>query len=301
MNIEYDIQIDFKKDFENILKNELELCDYNTSKINDMCFSYFNLINRLILPKPRKVLQSREFNCPNELKNSLNILKKKIEKGDNINQYLSKKILDLEYNDPLLNDWGIHHMHLGDLHEKEKFVNRTGPLLFVFFNEEYAYFINTYKHGAWTNDKLIRILYENWEESIKNSRIDGVDGLENNITDDIRKELRKNNIVTFTEVGKGIVYLPIGGGYMADGSSTYVRRVCLTVSKKINYYENFIYDIKEDIVNEMKEKGSNLSKKIIFNLFINKNEAFAYEQHSNKIIKFGYFHHIEKLKGLLNS
>ena len=116
----YNIKIDFKKDFIDILRSRLKLEGYDTSKINDkdICFSYFNLKKRLISTKVRKIKIANEFKCPKFLNEGLKLLKEKIKNGENINSYLSKRILDLDYHDDLLNDWGIYHLHLGDKVEK---------------------------------------------------------------------------------------------------------------------------------------------------------------------------------------
>src|SRR5699024_12765598 len=58
----YNIKIDFKKDFVDILRSRLKLEGYDTSKINDkdICFSYFNLKKRLISTKVRKIKIANE-------------------------------------------------------------------------------------------------------------------------------------------------------------------------------------------------------------------------------------------------
>jgi hypothetical protein len=47
----------------------------------------------------------------------------------------------------MLNDWGIHHLHLGTKISKNTgFVERTGPLLFVKFEKNVAYFIGVKRY-----------------------------------------------------------------------------------------------------------------------------------------------------------
>ena len=57
----------------------------------------------------------------------------KIRKGEDLT-HLSKRITDLDYNDALLNDCGIHHLHLGIDVDDSGFDTRIGPLLFVHFD-----------------------------------------------------------------------------------------------------------------------------------------------------------------------
>lgn len=51
--------------------------------------------------------------CPSELQFGLDLVMTNIEQGVDLGPYLSKKIADLDYDDDLLNDWGVHHLHLG--------------------------------------------------------------------------------------------------------------------------------------------------------------------------------------------
>ena len=98
--------------------------------------------------------------------------------GEDIRSYLGKEILDIDYHDEFLNDWGIHHLHLGtNLNKKTGFMGRTGPVLFVRFDKEYAYFINIYDHGAWIKQKIIKILHNNWPKTILQFKMKAVNSL----------------------------------------------------------------------------------------------------------------------------
>lgn len=57
-------------------------------------------------------------------------LKAKFANGDDVTPHLSSNILNDTYEDYLLNDWGIHHFHLGQ-NISDGFAGRTGPLLFA--------------------------------------------------------------------------------------------------------------------------------------------------------------------------
>lgn len=284
----YNIKIDFKKDFVDILRSRLKLEGYDTSKINDkdICFSYFNLKKRLISTKVRKIKIANEFKCPKFLNEGLKLLKEKIKNGENINSYLSKRILDLDYNDDLLNDWGIYHLHLGDKIEKNtKFINRTGPLLFVRFYEEYAYFINVYNHGAWTNQQMIRILHNNWPESIEQYRLKDIESIFPKPTDKEYLMLRKSHISTLVEVEKGVIYFPIGMGYMSSGHSTEVIRLCDYHSRIINKYEEYVKNNVVDIINKIKNCGGIILDKFYFRLWLEDDKVFAYEVYSGSKIE----------------
>ena len=53
--------------------------------------------------------------------------------------------------DGLLNEWGVHHLHLGtkSYSKNHAFIARTGPLLLALIAEDDFYAINVYLHGAW--------------------------------------------------------------------------------------------------------------------------------------------------------
>ncbi|WP_206406623.1 hypothetical protein [Clostridium sp. ATCC 25772] len=291
MPYRYNVIINFKQDWISRLKKELESYGYIVKETgDDICFSYFNLRKRLIQPIPRKVMISNQFKCPKEFKKALNLLKDKIEKGENIYPYLSKRILNLSYHDDLLNDWGIYHLHLGtEIDKNTKFIKRTAPLLFARFDEGHAYFINIYKHGAWTKQKMIRILHENWPESIGQFRMKEIESVTPKLTDKQYAMLRKSHVTTIVEVEKGVVYFPIGMGYMSSGHSMEVIRLCEHYSNVLYDYEKHIKDNIVAIVKLIKDRGGNISNKLHFHLWLEKNKIFAYELYSNSKIELGTF------------
>ena len=77
------------------------------------------------------------------------------------------------YNDDLLNDWGIHHLHLGTEYNKRGKIKRSKNLLFCIINSKSVYFINIQEHKAnWANKELLEIVYDNWSELLDYCNID---------------------------------------------------------------------------------------------------------------------------------
>jgi len=63
----------------------------------------------------------------------------------------------------LLNDWGIHHLHLStEIDTDGFFVKRDGPLLLVRFRPNDAYLIDIGDHGSWAREGLLRVIVEEW-------------------------------------------------------------------------------------------------------------------------------------------
>jgi hypothetical protein len=98
------------------------------------------------------------------LQPGIDLVGSKIELGIDLRPHISRKIVDLHFDDDLLNEWDIHHLHLGTTLDANGFVKRTGPVLFVRFDRQNAYFINVLGHGSWTNQDMIRIIHRKWPE-----------------------------------------------------------------------------------------------------------------------------------------
>lgn len=137
----------------------------------------------MISVRPRKVHIAKEFTCLPELQLGLDLIIEMVKQGVDLGPYLRKRIVDLDYDDDLLNDWDIYHLHLVTTLDSNGFGNRKGPVLFARFDEEHAYLINVWGHGNWTNQDMIRIIHNNWPESIEYYSLKDVTGLNQNVTE----------------------------------------------------------------------------------------------------------------------
>jgi hypothetical protein len=288
--MKYKINANFYDDLVEILKKELLSIGFavkpNEEKRN-ICLWYFNLRKRLVMPVPRIVLISKEFSCPPDLNDGLKMIKEKIVKGQNITPHLSRrisaqKITNLDYDDAFLNDWGIHHLHLGTVIKDDGFIDRTDLLLFARFDNKYAYFINVMPHGSWTKQQLIKILYDNWPVSIEMYRLKGVLGLERKISDDDYKALRGSNVSTAVEIGEGIVYGSIGGGYTTSGLSVEVLMASDYFTKLVHKLEEDLRSNKNNVIDLFEKENVTLENELEFHLAIKNGEYFAIEKHSMK-------------------
>ncbi len=166
---------------------------------------YMNSINRMIHPHPRRVHLSKDL-CANPMWNEYQAdaeaLLNKIKAGEEIKPHLSKGIecvyakgdplnnvnsiaisghtlvgnfAKLNKNrtdlDLMLNQWGIHHLHISSVLDSEGFVRRDWqegrdePLLFAFFKSEDAYILDLGVHGDWANEHLLEVAHRNWPEA----------------------------------------------------------------------------------------------------------------------------------------
>lgn len=190
---------------------------------------YFNLQHRLISPRPRVVHRANGFTCPANMQAGLAFVEGKITRGDDLRPHLSRGLLNADYSDALLNDWGIYHFHLGTTMDADGFITRTRPLLFARIEENDAYFIDVKAHGGWSSQDLLRTVHVNWAPTIERFRLRGAVGLayppgEGPPTDAQIGQLRRANVCVMHELAPGAVYAPIGGGYATDGTSISVVR-----------------------------------------------------------------------------
>lgn len=286
------VNIDLYSDWIQIIKSELMFLGYSIDqdeKSENICFMYFNLKKRLIEPKPRNILLSNVFNCPDEYKDALDAIIIKIKQGRNLKPHLSTKLYKLDYNDDMLNDWGIYHLHLGTKLDNKGFVNRTGPLLYAFFDDNNAYFINVLYHGAWTKQDIIKIVHNNWPESIEQYKLNGVIELETQITDDDLKKLRRAHINTCVEIDKGIVYAPMGGGYSTSGLSVDVVRHCDHYTR---IFKNLEKDIKNNLnsyISKIEKLGKKCPTTLSFKLELDFKDVYIFEANTKILFKLCSF------------
>ena len=184
----------------------------------------------------------------------INEVEEASQRGDDLWPRLSKKVDELRYDDAMLNDWGIHHLHLGPIGaEPGSRAGRRGELLFLFVREDRLYFLDVLLHGKgqrpWIRRDLVEIIHSNWPDAIRRYRINcaGVTGL----SDEQFANLRRNNATTFLEMNDSTVYAPFGGGYMSSGISaqalTNADWFCATIDEFQDWALQNVEAIRDDI------------------------------------------------------
>nr|VFJ45621.1 MAG: hypothetical protein BECKFM1743A_GA0114220_1002710 [Candidatus Kentron sp. FM]VFJ49463.1 MAG: hypothetical protein BECKFM1743C_GA0114222_1007110 [Candidatus Kentron sp. FM]VFK13537.1 MAG: hypothetical protein BECKFM1743B_GA0114221_102844 [Candidatus Kentron sp. FM] len=285
------IEIDLYRDWVAHLRNQLTEFGCEIGAISDdekVIHTFLNLQKRLISRIPREILKSKEFSCPQNLQQGLSNVEGIIRQGGYLTPYLSRSIKKPDYNDPLLNHWGIHHIHLGSGIEPDGFIKRTTRMLFCRFDNKKAYFINVLPHkDSWTRQGMIRVLHENWPESIRNFRMNGVFGLEHPITDDDVKILRNKNINVPIEVKPGIVYGLMGGCVSASGISADVVTQADYCIEQLEAMQRYIIDRIEEIAASAKKKGVDLPNNSQFRAAFQDEEVFAVEINCNLAVPLG--------------
>lgn len=261
------VDIDLRRDLVGIYRAELDRLGYDVRGISgdeELLRAYFGVCRRLVFPQPRQILKSKSFTCCPKHHDALAQIEQIIHEGGDITPYLSKNIKRLNYNDAMLNDWGIHHLHFGIRIERDGFVDRTDMLLYCRFEEGYAYFIAVLPHGSWAKQKLVKTIHENWPALIDRYRIRGVIG--ERITDEEIKALRKVNVNLFVEIEDGVAYLPIGGGTLSSGENILDVRQADVCFRWADRMQQKIIDDYPNIEERARDRGIVFSDPAVFEM-----------------------------------
>ncbi|MBV1821457.1 hypothetical protein L0P54_10115 [Anaerosalibacter bizertensis] len=288
-----EIQMDFVKDWqEEILKDIKKegIQIPNDIRTDSLIIKYFTYLRKKGTGQPYHIHKSKEFKCPSELKYGLNQIIYILEYGGDISPYLSKQVDELE-NDGMFNDWGVLHFHLGkEMEKNNKYVKRTGPLLFVYFKENNAYLINIYKHGDWTKKEVLQIMYDNWPELIEPFIMKEVQGLSTSFTEKEHQELRKSGVATIMELknrkGNNVVIMPPGLGITTSRDALIdVRNYDYEVDK-IHSLEDLIKREISLIKDLMQKESIEIPEKFIFCLARNQGKWYIKEKNTNLILEY---------------
>ena len=184
----------------------------------------FHFKRRILRPMPRNVVWSRELQAralSDDHRLAVERIARELEKGVCTKPRMTKSVRVPGYNDGLLSDWGIHHLHIGEKLGRDGFIERGGPLLFVFVVQATAYLIDLLDHGSFEDEELIEILHGNWPRVMASWLAPGVvpGSLSPKFTSAQRKMMRGKFTIA-TETRDGTIYVAPGGGIMTSGHSS---------------------------------------------------------------------------------
>lgn len=293
------INIDLIKDFENDILSEIEklkekgfkFIDYEECKNQynkennsvseyqkNLIHSYFNLNQKMIISKPRKILYAKNFVRLPEFENGIQQIEKEIINGDSLFPRLSRKIYNPDEQDGMLFDFGIYHLHLGTIPDSKYpyLVQGQTKILYCLFDNEFAYFLVIDKHGRWNDLDLLRIINENFPKKLDSWEMKDTI-LTNNYIQEERKHLRSLGINTLIELD-GKFYMPPGGGFNMSGTSFQSIR---TFQKQVSWLRYIENALKEHFANKIElEQKLNLA---YLNLSLKSLQPFVLIDNENKI------------------
>ena len=286
------VNINLYSDFISFIRSELMRLGYvsvRSSGDRDILRIYLDICKRLTAPQPRTVSRAKSFSCPAQFLNAASQIETLIQNGEDISPYLSTRIKRLIYNDSMLNDWGIHHLHLGTRIRDDGFVDRTGPLLYCRFEEHDAYFISVLPHGNWTTQTLVTIMHDNWPSMLRRHQLHGVRGAP--ISDLEIKELRRKNCNYCLEMTDGTVYAPPGGGTVGNGTNVMSVTTASRICDLLRWEQELIVKNIDEIAQKALGQGVELPNCPKFELVLQDGLFCAVECSSNVAIRLKELSH----------
>jgi hypothetical protein len=212
------LKLDLEKDFAEVLRQRLAAAGYppiNGETNKDTITRYLNVLNRRIERRARETKKAAGFSCPPEHQACLDALLKVSEAGGDLRPYQSRAMETDNYDDGMLNAWGLHHFHMGtEPHPRfPTYKARTGQLLYGVVTDETLYCLCVLPHKHWSDQELIELLDKNFPELTAKSTLKGqLKGLAVRYSDADVQKLRNAGINTLTETSTGNIIAPPGGG-----------------------------------------------------------------------------------------
>ena len=135
----------------------------SSEELSRLAVRYFEMRIRRISPVPRTVRLSNEIHSSlgelaqetdsakadeaSEAWGTVFYLHHLFVEGESVVPYLSRRVEDAAKPDPLLWDWGIHHLHLRRHPGDSGFIRRSDYLLFVIVTDTEAFFVDVRPHS----------------------------------------------------------------------------------------------------------------------------------------------------------
>lgn len=252
-----EIVIDLFADFASICAKELQSAGYAlpTGPAAEVIRSYANVRFRRVPKRPRKVHKAA-YTVPDHLVVGERTFLAAVEAGTDLRPYQSTRLERADFDDGMLNDFGIQHFHLGTGPHptKPNFIARTEPVLFSLVRDDDFYSLGCYAHGTWSKTGLLDLVHETWPHVIASSSLNHgqsdptnftsmkIIGLAHNYTDEDVEKLRKAGINALTQRPDGTIHLGPGGGVTTNGKSgvvarevTAIKRLCDEVERGLHH------------------------------------------------------------------
>lgn len=228
----------------------------------DLLIRYLAWRERLVHSHPRHVHKSRRLlSHPTyaQRRNDIHRIFAKVKVGLDVNPHLSKGVR-LGYERPkpgrkggrhidgLLNEWGVHHLHLSHELGADGFTERDDPVLAVIFQQEDAYFLDVIQHGEWAEDRLVEIAVSEWPNAGLFTRISVSSGSQQPTSTE-RMRLRQVDYSTSITVNVA-VYMPNTGGITTALTPTRAQFAAMRLLRQLKAVtdnpQSVIIDYKKD-------------------------------------------------------
>ena len=267
----YDVSL--FKDFADVVRRGLTTQGHDVSPVQSddhaAVMLYFKIKRYDIKAMPRSIKRPVDFRCPPELLVGLQGLEHAILTGADLQPYMSRQTQKTEFQDGLLDHWNIHHFHLGNNFEEDRFVERTNDLLFCLIEDSCAYFIKITSHDSspWVKKELITIIHQNWPAALDKFRIIGISRLEVELQDDDLEKLRKRRLVTPLDMGDGTIYIEPGIGRTLGGLHVQDLMMADKVNRITDWVEGAISETWPEISDNARKLGYHFKLPVSLTLY----------------------------------
>ncbi len=233
------LKVDFRADWAEFIQTDMTaygLTFRQSRTLEQDTDRYLNAKRRVPRQTARTLHESKELRIPPHCANDYSALTKLIREGGDLKPSLSRDIRKKasDKNDPLLNRWGIQHLHF----------RRRGPgdVLFVKITDTDVFAIQAFPHDdphVWVNASLLQILHDNWPETVER-RVAGIPG--EPLLANERLALQYQNRNFATTMSDGVVYLSPGGGVMGSGQCFDDRVASDRIFGYLSYWQRVVED-----------------------------------------------------------
>ena len=158
----------------------------------------------------------------------------------------------------LLNDWGIHHLHITTKLDPDGFVERKRskspkPLLFAAFRPDDAYLIDLMQHGDWTHEHLVEVMVREWPNAGLALELKAILTPGQPFSRRVRGDLRNVGMPTFLYIdGKAIAGI---GGLTLAGTSAQTSRVVARVASSLRQFLHRVAENPNHVADILRQRG----------------------------------------------
>jgi hypothetical protein len=230
------IESHFLDDLRQVLCERLHADGYTVESplsTETLLHNWMKIQRRHIEPKTRQVLWSKELRArlacaPAWQAKGVARVERAVVAGEDLAPFLSRDLRKdraFKKNDGMLDDFGIHHFHLGEGVDKNGLVTGRAELLYAVVSDDAVHFVEVFDHSRFWDEESFRIAQKNWPHLYERLRLPTPPSRSGgHVTAAQRKTLRGKNGNAPVAGDDGTLFLPPGGGTNTAGFSTWIVR-----------------------------------------------------------------------------
>jgi hypothetical protein len=229
--VEVPVEADFLADLRRLVVARLTAEGYTadpTLSTEALLWNILKVQHRRIERRQRRAewsmqLRRRQYALAGDILAALGRIVIAAESGGDLNPFLSRDLATdkaFKREDMMLNELGVHHLHLGDGVNDRGLVSGRDELLFAYVTDEAIHLIEVFDHKSFGDEEAFRIAQENWPQLFEGRKTQMSPSRDPQpITPEQRKVLRSKHANVAVAAIDGTLFLPPGGGIMSSGMS----------------------------------------------------------------------------------